>query len=149
MAVEVLAVPYWRMVVRGSAWRAAIWTSRRPVPAPGMVVTNVPEHVGMSPVDPDSRCLGEPSEPPGGCMPVHPRAEAAGQDRPGVTVARGAVDGPAGRWGQRDQDDLAAFAADAQDPVAVFFAEVADVRARRTRRDSSADRSRRGLGRCP
>ena len=43
-------------------------------------------------------------------------------------MVRGAVDGAAGRWGQRDQDDLAAFARDAQDPVAVFFAEVADVR---------------------
>ena len=41
VAVEVLAGPTWRMVVRGSAWRAAIWTSRRPTPASSMVVTNV------------------------------------------------------------------------------------------------------------
>jgi len=68
----------------------------------------VPEHMWMSPVDLDSRCLGEPPEPSGGCMPVHPRAVAVEQDRPGVTVIRGAVDGPADRRGQRDQYDLAA-----------------------------------------
>ena len=39
------------------------------------------------------------------------------------------VDGPADRWRQRDQDDLGALAAHAQDPVAVFLAEVGDVRA--------------------
>jgi hypothetical protein len=89
----------------------------------------MPEHMGMKLGDPDSRCLGEPSEPPGGCMPVHPRAVAVEQDRPGGAVAHGAVDGPADRRRQRDQDDLAAFTADAQDPVAVFLAEVADVRA--------------------
>ena len=68
----------------------------------------VPEHIWMKPVDPDSRCLGEPLEPPGGGMPVNPRAVAVEQDRPGVTVIRGAVDGPADRRGQRDQYDLAA-----------------------------------------
>jgi len=30
VAVEVLACPLWRIVVRGSAWRAAIWTSACP-----------------------------------------------------------------------------------------------------------------------
>jgi len=62
-------------------------------------------------------------------MPVHPRAVAVEQDRPAVTVIRGAVDGPSDRWRQRDRDDLAAFAADPQYPVAVFFAEVGDIRA--------------------
>ena len=42
-----------------------------------------------------------------------------GADRP--------VDGPADRWWQRDQDDLGAFAAHAQHPVAVLFAQVGDV----------------------
>jgi hypothetical protein len=50
---------------------------------------------------------------------------AVEQDRPGATAVRGAVDGPADRRGQRDQDDLAALPADAQDPVSM----VADVRA--------------------
>jgi hypothetical protein len=82
----------------------------------------------MRPGYPDSRCLGQPPEPPRGRMPVHPRAVAVEQDRPEVRAVHGAVDGPAYRWGQRDQDDLAAFPADLQDPVAVFFAKPADVR---------------------
>jgi hypothetical protein len=41
----------------------------------------------------------------------------------------GLVDGPPdGRW-QRDEDDFGALAAYAQDPAAVFFAEVGDVSA--------------------
>jgi hypothetical protein len=40
-----------------------------------------------------------------------------------------AVDGPAGRWRQRDQDDFGALAAHPQDPVAVLFTKVGDVRA--------------------
>jgi hypothetical protein len=83
----------------------------------------------MSPADPDSRCLGQAPEPPGGCMPVHPGAVAVEQDRPGVPAADGAVDRPADRGRQRNQHDLAAFAADPQDPVAVLLAEIADVRA--------------------
>ena len=89
----------------------------------------VPEHMGMKPADPDSGCLAEPPEPPGGGVAVHPRAVAVKQDRPGITVIRGAVDGPADRRGQRDQDDLAALPADSQDPVPVFLAQIADVRA--------------------
>ena len=38
------------------------------------------------------------------------------------------VDGSADGWRERDQDDLGAFAAHVQHPVAVFFAEVGDVR---------------------
>jgi hypothetical protein len=38
-----------------------------------------------------------------------------------------AVDGPPDGWRERDQDDLGAFAAHAQDPVIVFLAEVGDV----------------------
>jgi hypothetical protein len=88
----------------------------------------MPEHMGMSPADPDSGCLGQAPEPSGGCMPVHPRAVAVEQDRPGDTVIQGAIDRPADRRRQRYQDDLAAFAADPQDPVAVLLAEIADVR---------------------
>jgi hypothetical protein len=41
VAVQVVAGPLCRIVVRGSAWRAAIWTSRRSTPASSMVVTKV------------------------------------------------------------------------------------------------------------
>jgi hypothetical protein len=60
-------------------------------------------------------------------MAVHPGAAAVEQDRPVVPGPGSSVDGPADRWRQRDLDDLGAFTAHAQDPVAVFFAEVADV----------------------
>lgn len=83
----------------------------------------------MSPAGLDSRCLGQAPEPAGGCVPVHLPAVAVKQDRPAVTVIHGAVDRPADRGGQRNQDDFAAFAADPQDTVAVLLAEIADVRA--------------------
>ena len=66
----------------------------------------------MSPADPDSRCLGQAPEPPGGGMPVEPRAVAVEQDRPGVTAVHGAVDGPADRRGQRNQGDRASAGPD-------------------------------------
>jgi hypothetical protein len=87
----------------------------------------VPEHVRVCPGDPDTGLGGEPPEPSGGGVPVHPGAAASARDRPADPGADGAVDRPADRWRQRDQDDLGALAADPQDPVAVLFAEVADV----------------------
>ena len=60
-------------------------------------------------------------------MAVHPGAPAVEQDRSAGAAADRLVDGPAdGRW-QWEQDDLGAFAAHVQHPVAVFFAEVGDV----------------------
>ena len=58
-------------------------------------------------------------------MAVHPGAAGVEQDRAAGAGADGPVDGPPGRWWQRDQDDFGAFAAHAQHPVTVFFAEVA------------------------
>jgi hypothetical protein len=39
-------------------------------------------------------------------VPVHPGAAGVQQDRPADPGAYGPVDGPAGRWRQRDQHDL-------------------------------------------
>ncbi|MEU4712909.1 hypothetical protein AB0F73_04490 [Micromonospora purpureochromogenes] len=65
---------------------------------------------------------------PAGCrVPVHPRPEGVAQDRPAVAAVDRPIDCPRYRWRQRDQDDLAALAADPQDPVAVSLTEVADV----------------------
>ena len=85
----------------------------------------MPEHVRMWPGDPYARLLGEPPEPAGGGVPVHACAAGVEQDRAGDPGIDCAVDGASGRWWQRDQDELAALAAHLQDPVAVFFAEVA------------------------
>jgi hypothetical protein len=54
-------------------------------------------------------------------------AAAVAQDGAAGAAGDGAVDGPADRGRQRDQDHLGAFAADPQYRVSVFFAEVGDV----------------------
>jgi hypothetical protein len=81
-------------------------------------------------VRPDDRHasgFGQVPEAAGGGVAVHPGAATVEEDRPSGAAADGLVDGPAdGRW-QWYQDDLGAFAAHAQDPVAVLFAEVGDV----------------------
>jgi hypothetical protein len=62
-------------------------------------------------------------------MAVHPGAATVDQDRAAVPAADRPVDGPADRWGQRDLDDLGAFTAHAQHPVAVLLAEIGDIAA--------------------
>ena len=62
-------------------------------------------------------------------MAVHPRAAVVEQERAAAAARDGTVDGTPDRWRQGHQDNLAAFAADPQDPVAMFFAEIAQVRA--------------------
>lgn len=131
MAVEVLAGP----VIAHSGPRVCVAGRDLHIPQVHAGIETgrderMTEHMGMSPADLDSRCLGQAPEPPGGCMPVHPPAVAVKQDRPEVMVIHSAIDRPADRRGQRNQDDLAAFAADPQDPVAMLLAEIADVRAR-------------------
>jgi hypothetical protein len=58
---------------------------------------------------------------------VHPHAAAVEQDRPANAIADGPADRPPDRRRQRDQNNLGAFAAHAQYPVAVLFAEVGGV----------------------
>src|SRR5437764_522551 len=95
-----------------------------------MVVTKVwREHVRVGPGDPHPSGLGELAQAAGGGVAVHPDAAAVEQDRPVGADADGSIEGPLYGWWQGNEDDLGAFAAYAQDPVAVFFAEVGDVRA--------------------
>jgi len=86
------------------------------------------EHMRMRPGDLDAGGFGQPVQAPGGGVPVHPGAAAVEQDRPADPGGYGPVDGPDDRGRQRDQEDLGALAAHAQDPVAVVLAEVGDVR---------------------
>ena len=67
-------------------------------------------------------------QPTGRSVSVHGSTPLVEQDRPGNPVSNGSVDGPADRWRQRDQDDLAALTAHAQNAVTVFLAEVGDGR---------------------
>jgi hypothetical protein len=85
------------------------------------------QYVRMRPGDPHPGGFGEPPQAAGCGVAVHPGAAAVAQDGSVSAVADRPVDGPPNSWRQRDQDDLGAFAADAQYPVAVFFAEVTDV----------------------
>src|SRR5271165_7233704 len=113
------------MVVRGSACRAAIWTSRRSTPASSMV-ESVSQHVGMRPSDRHADLLREPPQAAGSSVPVHPGTAAVEQDRAPHPAFDGAVHGPADRRRQRDQDDLAALAAHAKDTVTMLFTQVVD-----------------------
>ena len=83
----------------------------------------------VRPADPHTRSLGEPPQAAGGGVAIHPGTATVEQDRAVGAGADGLVDGPADGWRQRDEDDLGALAAHAQDPVTVFFAEVGDVSA--------------------
>jgi hypothetical protein len=62
-------------------------------------------------------------------MHHRPGAAPVEQNRPAGTAASRPVDGLADGWWQRGEDDFGAFSAYAQDPVAVFFAKVSNVRA--------------------
>jgi hypothetical protein len=82
----------------------------------------------VRPGDLDAGGFGETVQAAGGRVPVHPGAAGVQQDRPALPGAGRPVDGPADRGRQRDQDHLGALAADPQHSVAVFLAEVGDVR---------------------
>jgi hypothetical protein len=72
----------------------------------------------------DASDSGESSQVAGGSVPVYQGFVAVEQDRPARPGSGCPVDGPADGWRQRDQHDLSALAAHAQDPVAVFVADV-------------------------
>ncbi|MFE9207320.1 hypothetical protein [Micromonospora sp. NPDC007230] len=78
-------------------------------------------------------------------MPVHPPAEGVAQDWPGGAVVDGPIDGSGHRGWQRDEHDLADFAAHAQYPVAVLLAQVGDAgpQASKIRRPSRPRRATR------
>ena len=85
------------------------------------------QHVRVCPGDLDAGDAAQAPQPAGGGMAVHPGAAAVEQDRAAGPGADRLVDGPPDGCWRWDQDDLGAFAAHAQDSVAVFFAEAGDV----------------------
>ncbi len=87
------------------------------------------EHVRVRPGNPHPGGFGQPLQTTGGSVAVHPGTPAVEQDGAADAGANRPVDGPAGSWRQRDQDHLGAFAAHAQHPVTMFFAQVGDVSA--------------------
>ena len=75
----------------------------------------------------DAGVGGEVAKPPRGGMPIHGAAAPVEQQCPGCSVASGSIDGAADRWRKRNEDDLAALAADPENAVAMFFSEVVNV----------------------
>jgi len=89
-------------VVRGSACRAAIWTSRKSTPASKLVVTQVAQHVRVRPGDRHPGGFGGAPQAAGGSVAVHPRAATVEQDRPANAIADCPVGRPPDRRRQRD-----------------------------------------------
>lgn len=117
-------------MVRGSAWRAGDLDIALVGACAGRGGGEcVAEYVRVCPACLDAGGFGKPTQAAGGGVPVHPGAAAVEQDRPVSAACDCPVDGPVDCWRQRDEDDLGAYAAHAQHTVAVFLAEVGDVRA--------------------
>lgn len=60
-------------------------------------------------------------------QPVHPPPPQVEQDWPRGAVTHRVVDGLPDRWRKRHQNDLGAFADDAQHPVPVLLTDIGDV----------------------
>jgi hypothetical protein len=89
----------------------------------------VPEHVWVHARDLHAGDGLQAVQPGRRRAPAQSGAGAVEQDRPVDAISDGAVDGSSDRGWHRDEHDLVSFADDAQDAVAVFFAEVGDVEA--------------------
>jgi len=87
----------------------------------------VAEHVRVRAGDAHASNLSQAPQAAGGGVAVHPRAAGVDKDRAASAGTEGPVDCASDSWWRRDEDGFGAFAAHAQDPVAVFFAEVGDV----------------------
>ena len=102
------------MVVRGSAWEAASWTSRSGTPASKLVGD---ERVAQR-VRPDglgqSGAAGGAADDPGGAVPVQPVPGSGEEDRPFASFADGQVDRACGARRERDDGQGAVAALDGQ-----------------------------------
>jgi hypothetical protein len=77
----------------------------------------------------DPGAAGDPPDDPPGAVPVQPPPVCGREDRSLAPLADGQVDCPRGARGERDGDDLAAFAGDDHSPVPALDAQSLDVRA--------------------
>jgi hypothetical protein len=77
----------------------------------------------------DAGAAGDPADGTRGAVPVQPLAVRGQEQRAFGALTGRQVDGAGGAWGERDGDDLAAFAGDDQRPVAALEAQVLEVRA--------------------
>ena len=94
------------MVVRGSAWEAASWTSRSGTPASiNGGDERVPQGVRADLLA-DPGAAGDPAHYPGGAMAVEAPAVGGEEQRPAGALADRQVDGAGGARCERDGDDL-------------------------------------------
>jgi hypothetical protein len=93
-----------------------------------MVVTKVPQHMWVHSGHSDPGAVSEVVQAAARGVTVHPSSGAVERDRPGYPVSDGSLDRPHYRRRERDEHDPAALADNSQDAVAVFLAEVGDVR---------------------
>jgi hypothetical protein len=117
------------MVVRGSGWRAAIWTSRTDAGVEHGGDEGVPEHVRVHSSQVHAGRFGEPAQPSGGAVPVHAGGGGGQQDRSAGPVVDGSFQRASDGGWERYEYDFVALAVYPQYAVAVFLAEVFDVAA--------------------
>jgi hypothetical protein len=114
------------VVVRGSAWRAAIWTSRSGTPSiEGGHDKRSPEHVRV--YESDLCPFADRADPAVGGTPVEALTVVTDQNRSFSPFTDGEVDGSRGARHQRDQGGLVALPDDPQYPVASLEGHVLDV----------------------
>ena len=87
----------------------------------------VAQHVGVHAWESYAGGVGEVAQASGGGVSVQAAPGGVEQQRPFGTGGDSSVDGAGDGWWQGHQDDLVSLSDDAQDAVAVLFAEVGDV----------------------
>jgi hypothetical protein len=116
------------MVVRGSVWDAASWTSRSGTPASrNGHFEGVAKTVWGDPLA-DPGPSGESLHCPVGGVTVHPASGGADEDRTVGSLADVQVEHPSGSRGERDRDVLAARAHDPKGEMTALDVHVVDVR---------------------
>jgi hypothetical protein len=70
---------------------------------------------------------GDPAGDPGGAVPVQPLPVRGDEQRPAGALADSKIDGAGGARGERDRNDLAAFAGDDEGSVPALDAQVLDI----------------------
>jgi hypothetical protein len=92
---------------------------------------SVAKHVGVDPSSAESGRCGEMTQSSPGAVEVHAAAASIEQDRADTSSSGGAVDGARDRGWERNQHVFVPLAAHQQDAVAVFLAQILDVRSGR------------------
>jgi hypothetical protein len=115
------------VVVLGSEWRAATWTSRNGTPASSAAMMKAaPRHVGMD--DPEACLLSDRPHPRMSSTSVEAIPVPTPKNRAVRTLTDDQVQGPSRSRDERHQAWLVAFAKDPERPMPVIEGDVLDVR---------------------